>query len=118
MDTRDKIIERPELAAGAAVVTGYFDVLTPWHIAEIGAAKEGAPHLAAIVLPLSEGLLSQRARAELAASLRVIDYVIIHDGPVESLLAQLAPTRVVRLEDPDLRRRGELIQHVRERQIR
>lgn len=119
MDTRSKIVSDPLLARGATAVTGYFDVLRPWHMAELNAAKTAAGKLAAIVLPLENALLSQPARAELAASLRVIDYVIIaDDGNLETLLARLAPAATIRLEADDLRLRGQLIQHVKQRQIR
>ena len=119
MDTRSKIIADAGAARGAAAVCGYFDVLRPWHVAELARAKAAHGALAAIVLPLANELLSQVARAEMAASLRVIDYVIAAGpGELEAILARLEPAEIVRLEEADLRRRGELIEHVHRRQIR
>jgi hypothetical protein len=37
---------------------------------------------------------------------------------LDRLFAELKPVEIVRLEDVDLRRRGELIEHVRGQQIR
>jgi glycerol-3-phosphate cytidylyltransferase-like family protein len=119
MDTRSKIVSDPLLARGATVVIGYFDLLQPWHLAQLNAASSAGGKVAAVVLPLENALLSQRARAELAASLRMLDYVIIADDvDLETLLARLAPAATIRLEEDDLRRRGQLIEHVQQRQIR
>ena len=117
MDTRGKIVAAETLPALAihrpVAVTGYFDVLTPAHVAELEALAGGGK-LVAIVLPLEGELLSQRARAELAAALRAVDRVVAaEDSDPSRLLATLQPSRVVRLEAADLRRRSELIEDVR-----
>jgi hypothetical protein len=53
------------------------------------------------------------------AALRMIDYVIIAEaGEAQAILSRLAPAETVRLEETDLRRRGELIEHVHRRQTR
>jgi len=96
------------------LVTGYFDVLLAEHVGEL----EGLPRPVVVtVLPRSGELLSQRARAELAAGLRVVDYVVIADDTeAEALLARLRPARIVRMEEDDARRLRQLMEHVRNRQ--
>ena len=119
MDTRDKIISDPGEARHSTWVTGYFDVLRPWHITALERIKSGGNKLTAVILPLPDALLPQRARAELAASLRVIDYVILaEDETAAALLQRIEPENLLRLEKDDLQRRNELIDHVHKRQIR
>jgi bifunctional ADP-heptose synthase (sugar kinase/adenylyltransferase) len=119
MDTRSKILT----AAAAleleprplAVVTGYFDILRAGHARDLGQVRNH-PLLVA-VLPLAGELLPQRARAELVAALRVVDYVVIaDDGDVERLVDGLRPVEFVRLEAADARRARQLIEHVHRRQ--
>jgi bifunctional ADP-heptose synthase (sugar kinase/adenylyltransferase) len=101
------------------VVTGYFDPLLAWHARELESIRGRARAIAVVVLPLAGELLPQRARAVLVAALRVIDYVLIVDNEdLDKLFAELKPVEIVRLEDVDLCRRGELIEHVRRQQIR
>jgi glycerol-3-phosphate cytidylyltransferase-like family protein len=121
MDTRNKIVD----AAGChgkgpgTVITGYFDPLLAWHARELERIRERAGSLIAIVLPLADELLSQPARAAVVAALRMVDYVLIADNEdLDRLFAELKPVEIVRLENDDLRRRGELMQHVRRRHIR
>jgi bifunctional ADP-heptose synthase (sugar kinase/adenylyltransferase) len=121
MDTRDKIASAA--AAGAqkrlTVVTGYFDPLLAWHARELERIREEGGVLAVIPLPLAGELLPLRARAELVAALRMVDYVLIaENGDWERLIAEVKPAEIVRLEEDDLCRRDELIEHVRRRQIR
>ncbi len=117
MDTRSKILSlgaARRLAPPLAVVCGYFDVLRAEHVRELTEAKQGAAALLAIVLPLDDALLEQGARAELAAGLRVVDYVVAaNDRELEQLLESLQPARFARLDCADARRRRELIEHVR-----
>jgi bifunctional ADP-heptose synthase (sugar kinase/adenylyltransferase) len=131
VDTRSKILtgeaarERWGGARGlpgrpAIVVTGFFDVLRAEQIHELRAAREGAAGpLLAIVLPRAGELLEQRARAEMAAALRMVDYVVAADeAGAECLIASLQPAAVLRMEDADARRAAQLIEHVRQRQTR
>ncbi|MBV8841685.1 MAG: hypothetical protein JO307_02640 [Bryobacterales bacterium] len=79
MDTRTKIVPCSEAlriaAAGATVVTGYFDPMVAFHADRLQELKKpGAPLLVVIADPANP-ILPTRARAELAAALRVVDYV-------------------------------------------
>ena len=77
--------------------------------------------LLVVVLPLVGAILSQRARAEMVAALRVVDYVVTaEDGDVEKLVTGLRPVGFVRLEAAQARRYAlwarQLIEHVHRRQ--
>jgi hypothetical protein len=110
MDTRGKIVAVGEVPPGCTVVTGYFDVLLAADTRDL--AGLAAP-VAAVVLPLEGELLPQRARAELAAALRIIDYVVI--AADAAVVEQLRAARVVRLEAVQVQRARELKEHVRKR---
>ena len=101
------------------MVTGAFDLLLAAdarELAEIRASYPGAP-LLAVVLPVPGELLGQRARAELAAALRVIDYVVIaEDAALHALLDSLEPARLVRLEESQTARKRQLMEYVHSRQ--
>jgi bifunctional ADP-heptose synthase (sugar kinase/adenylyltransferase) len=121
VNTRSKIVDAAACCGNGPVivVTGYFDPLLAWHAQELESIRCRAGALAAVVLPLAGELLPQRARAGLVAALRMIDYVLVADNEdLDKLFADLKPAEIVRLEDDDLRRRGELIEHVRRRQAR
>jgi hypothetical protein len=123
MNTREKIVT-PSALDGLRVtlVAAYFDPLLDWHAERLASLRPTAETLAALVLPLEDELLPQRARAELAAALRVIDYVLIAPGSdrnaSEDVIRAVNPAQVFRLDEEDLRRRAELIVHVRSRQTR
>lgn len=90
------------------VIVGYFD---PIHAAQIRALKQLAPAEAITVAAIAEPpdpLLPQGARAELAAALEAIDYVVTD---VEGALA-LPGAVVSDIRQDDLRRREELMRHV------
>jgi glycerol-3-phosphate cytidylyltransferase-like family protein len=120
LDTREKIIDLDRAAAIAAgwrggevkwkLVAGYFDVLTPARVRELRHSSNGGP-LVAVVLDPPDPLLPSRARAELAASLRVVDYVLLSNG-VEELVTVLRPDEVIRAEAEDQNHSTELIKHV------
>ena len=118
MDTRNKILTAAAALAiprPFAIVTGTFDVLRAEHARELQEARSrsGAARLLVIVLPRSSELLPQRARAELVAALRAVDYVVAA-GPeeLEALIHALEPTRVVRLEVADDRRLQQLREQI------
>ena len=114
MDTRTKIVELDAIPRGATVVTGTFDVMRAVDARELAAL--GRP-LVVVVLPLADELLPQRARAELAAGLHMVDYVLItHDSHPEALLRALQPAALVHLEAVQADRKRQLMEHVHRRQ--
>lgn len=119
MDTRTKILPPDALPRAATLVTGTFDVIRAEdarELALIRARHPGRP-LIAVILPLPGEWLPQRARAELAAGLRMVDYVLNPDDrPLDALLASLQPAEVVRLEAVHADRKRQLMEHVHRRQ--
>jgi len=124
VDTRSKIVtleEAQALARPVAVVSGSFDVLRAEHARELQDARNNAAGgaLLVAVLPSSAGVLGQRARAEMVAALRMVDYVVTADyEDLDRIIRALSPTAVVRLEAADERRTRQLIEHVHRRQNR
>ena len=115
MDTRNKILSLDHALSrewpGLAIVAGSFDVLRASLIRELAAIRErtGARTLLAVVPPLENEILPRRARAELAAALRLIDYVVIADrAELERLAAVLKPLETVSLEAADRCRARQL----------
>ena len=108
MDTREKIITAAEAAqiADAMFVSGYFDPMTAAHAARIAELKDGRKLVVLIATP-ADPILSARARAELVAGLRAVDYVVDSPGGL---------TPKVRLEEEDAARLEKLIGHVHARQ--
>lgn len=103
-----------------AAVAGYFDVVLAADAAELEAvrAEARAATLVALVSSPPCPVLAPRARAEMVAALRVVDYVVVpENGPgLEALLAALAPDRTVRAEGAHQGRFAQLVQHVHRRQ--
>jgi len=99
------------------MATGYFDILRAAQIHELAAIRRrtGAAALLVVVLPRPHELLPQRARAELVAALRLVDYVLLA-GPeeVEGLRASLQPVELARMEEADAARLRELIGRVKQ----
>ena len=124
MDTRSKILTLEaalQLPRPFTVVTGYFDVLRAAHVRDLDEACALAPGRPLLVAVLSgvATLLDQRARAELVAALRVVDYVVTaEDRDLDRLIAAIPPSHLVRLEAADERRSRQLTEHVRSRQNR
>jgi len=118
VDTRNKILTLAaarRLPPPVAIAAGYFDVLRAEHARQLQALK-GQSRLLLAVLPLENALLDQRARAELAAALRVVDYVVpATREDLDALIQSLRPAAVARLEEDDARRRRQLIEHVQHR---
>jgi hypothetical protein len=126
MDTREKIIDLATAARIAAalrnrgdrlkLIAGYFDVLTPDHVRRMRGLSDGLPIMAAVLDP-PEPLLQPRARAELAAAMSMIDYVIPLQGAgLDQALEQIRPDEVIREETADGQRAQALIEHVHRRQ--
>lgn len=126
MDTRSKILTLEsalalEPARPLALVAGLFDILRTDHARDLAGVRSraAAATLMAVVLPDAQAVLSQRARTELVAALRVIDYVVAaNHAELDRIAAALAPAAVVRLEDADRVRLRQLIAHVHSRQAR
>jgi hypothetical protein len=111
MDTREKIVSEAEAvriaAAGATVVSGYFDPLVASHAARLASLKkDGVPMLVLISIP-PRPILDVQARAQLVAGLACVDHV-----------AETAsgPTPHFRLEPEDQARLNDLVAHVHARQ--
>ena len=126
MDTRNKIITLGQASRIAAdlrdrgvrwkLVTGYFDVLTVDLVRRLREVSGGATVIAGVLDP-PEPLLGARARAELAAGLSMIDYVLPLQGSgIEQVLDELRPDAIVREETADRRRQAALMEHVQRRQ--
>ena len=122
MDTRAKIIDLASAArlrrpgVRLKLVTGYFDVLTPDLVRRLRSLSDGG-RLIAVVLDPPNPLLPSRARAELAASLSMIDYVLLlPEVGLERSLEEIRPDEVVREETADGKRSRALIEHVHQRQ--
>jgi glycerol-3-phosphate cytidylyltransferase-like family protein len=124
VDTRNKILTpAAALALSPArplvVVKGYFDLLRAAHARSLDEIRRrtSAATLLAVVLPLHHGLLPLVARAELVAALRMVDYVLPGNcDDLDGLLSSLGPAETVSLEDADMRRVRQLIEHVHRRQ--
>ena len=120
MDTRRKILT-PEAARALrvpslAMATGYFDILRADHARALADLRQrtGAATLLAVVLPWKNALLEGRARSEMAAALRMVDYVVsIDESDLSALAAVLQPVELLRLEAVECRRARELAEHVR-----
>ncbi len=126
MDTTSKILS-PDSALSMkppqplVLVAGLFDILRESHVDYLVAvrAHTSAATLIAIVLPDDGAVLEQRARAELVAAMRMIDYVVAAtDADLDRIAGTLHPAAVVRLEDADRQRVRQLIEHVHSRQAR
>ena len=79
MDTRTKIVDTVPVA-DFDVIEGHFDPLLGAQAAQISRAKNSRP-LVVVVREPDAPLLPSRARAELVAELRAVDYVVI-GGPL------------------------------------
>ena len=124
MDTRTKILTPAALAAldpprPLLLVTGRFDILRVEAVEDLAAERRrtGAQSLMVVVRQFDGELAPVDARAEMAAALRVVDYVFIAENEdMESLDAGLQPIEIIDLEDADADRTRQLIEHVHKRQ--
>ncbi len=99
------------------MVTGYFDVLAAEHVRQLERARRDTG-LVVVLFDPPAPVLAARARAEMVAALRVVDYVVIAEEPgpaTQRLLEELEPAAIVRLEAEHARQSDELIAHVRQR---
>ncbi len=112
MDTRSKIIGIEEAArhTGHTAVLSTFDVLTAPRIRRLREIADRGRPLLAIVTEQPGSLLPLRARAELAASLAIIDVVVIVQEFVPGLFPNVLDER-----EPDERRTLDLIELIQRR---
>jgi bifunctional ADP-heptose synthase (sugar kinase/adenylyltransferase) len=123
VDTRTKILTPAAVASldlprPVLLATGRFDILRVELARGLAAARErsGARSLVAVVQPIEGEYAPLDARAEMAAALRMVDYVVIaQDGDVASLAASLQPVEMIHLEGAEAQRARQLIEHVRRR---
>lgn len=122
MNTRDKILSLDQARAAAAgtpvtAFVSHMEVLRADHIRKLEeAAKSGTGKLFLILTdPPAPPLTRLRDRAEVAAGLRMVDYVIPSDGGAQPALDAIQPQRIVQDEAEDRGRTRQLIEHVRSR---
>ena len=101
-----------------AVIIGHFDPMTAAHVVRIRDLRPETGLLAVIVTDPPDPILPQRARAELVAALRTVDYVVaaMHNTSAE-IVARLRPDEVIEEEAADLRRTQDLVAYVHGRQV-
>jgi bifunctional ADP-heptose synthase (sugar kinase/adenylyltransferase) len=100
MDTRTKIISRPDVTSRLAALAGsngrivtaggWFDVLQAAHGQRLSAAKREHARLIVFLYddcPKRRGLLDAWSRAQMVAALAVVDYVVICDEAEAASLA-------------------------------
>jgi glycerol-3-phosphate cytidylyltransferase-like family protein len=125
VDTRSKIVNARAAPPGGVLAVGYFEVPGVEHVRSLRDIRGRARPLVAVVLPAPHGrreLLSQQARAEMAAALRMVDYVLIAarpglPGDFEDLVRRLRPATVVPLDEAESGRMRRLIEHIQHGQI-
>jgi len=119
VDTRSKILTlaaAERLPGCVTLATGYFDVLRVEPARALAEARR--PLLVAVVRHAGE-ILDAAARAEMAAALRVVDYVVtIEHDDLDALTERLRPAAVLRLEASDQIGTRRLTDDVRRSQTR
>jgi glycerol-3-phosphate cytidylyltransferase-like family protein len=127
VDTRSKIVSASETSREGTLVVGYFDVLGVEHVRALCAVSTRGSRVVAVVLPDRDGarrtVAGQQARAEMAAALRMVDYVLIcarpgQSGDLEDLMKRLRPTEIVSLEEAESRWMHRLMEQVAHGQSR
>lgn len=127
LDTREKILTQAAAVATARrlrqegtpvkLATGLFDPVLAGHARRLEALTEDGAPLMVVVADPPRPILPARARAELVAALRVVDYVVLPDeGRLERLLTQLEAAEIARGEVADEGLTRDLIRHVHTRQ--
>lgn len=128
MDTRQKILTLEGALSKVAILraesvrfvaaSGTFDVLTADMATQLEQRSRRADKLFVLLINPENPLMPLHVRAELAAALRVVDFVVPVEGSVSDLVAQLQPAEWVRLEQQHQDSITRLIQHVIERHDR
>ena len=126
MDTREKIVSVSQARQVAQawrqegvpfhVVAGYFDVLQPEMVRDLRRLTERGARLFAVVLEPEKSILPAGARRELAAALRMIDYVVRTGADTaKDLLIAMHPDEIIHCEQKHKEIAERLIEHVFER---
>jgi len=117
VDTRRKIVGAGEAAniaaGGATVVSGYFDPLIAWHARWLAGFKKPARPLLVLIAMPEHPILPAGARAELVASLRVVDHVAEFSA---ELIHMLDGASIIRIENQDRELFQDLLELVHSRQ--
>jgi hypothetical protein len=126
LDTRHKIITLSQASALAEearrsgtppiAFVSHLEVLRAGHVRKLEEFAAAAPARLFLILTDPESpLVPIDARAELAAALRVVDYVIPSAGGAAPAVAAINPGLTVHDEEEDRVRTRQLIEHVRSR---
>ncbi len=123
LDTRDKIITldqaralAPDLARESVAFVTHMEVLQASHIRKLEElASTGSGKLFVILTDPESPWFRMQARAELAAALRVVDYVVPSAGGASAALSAIHPNLIVADEEEDRKRTRLLVEHVRRR---
>jgi bifunctional ADP-heptose synthase (sugar kinase/adenylyltransferase) len=124
LDTRHKILSAS--TAGEALrgepkrklLVGHFDPLYAAHARRLKEICADGEQIVVVLTDPPDPLLPAAARAELVAGLQAVAHVIVSDeNGIEELIHSLAPVEVLREGPGDERRTGDLISHVRARQV-
>ena len=114
MDTRSKILDPSEAIerlsgpnhASFLIARGSFDILRGEHCRRLAQEKKEPGELLVLVAADENPprtVLDARTRAELAAALEVVDYVVIlGEAEANGFISSLSPTRVIEPEIPPL----------------
>ncbi|MEX2262482.1 MAG: hypothetical protein WD696_11045 [Bryobacteraceae bacterium] len=125
IDTRRKILDAVQALALARqwrgegvrpiVVTGCFDLLHAAHARRLAAISKPGRPLLVIVSEPRDPVLPARARAELVAALRMVDYILLAEflPLADGLLTEMQAEKLEAVDDGQLT--GELIADVRRR---
>jgi glycerol-3-phosphate cytidylyltransferase-like family protein len=121
VDTRSKIVIASETPPEGTLVVGYFDVLGVEHVRALRTVRERGSRVIVVVLPDQDSavrtVVGQQGRAEMAAALRMVDYVLIcakpgQPGDLEDLMSRLRPKEIVSLKEAESRRMHQLMEQV------
>ena len=126
LDTRHKILNIGDAAtrirelqqSGQPVVAfvSHLEVLRAAQVRKLEQVAPGAPgKLMVIITEPASPLVTLQARSEVAAGLRVVDYVVPAPDGAAAALAAIDPGSRIDDEEEDRGRTRQLIEHVRSR---
>jgi hypothetical protein len=122
VNTREKILslDQARTAAAGIPVTAFvthLEVVRADHIRamETAAAASAPGKLFLVLTDPPSPLVALEDRAEVAAGLRMVDYVVPAAAGREQALDAICPRRIIEDEEEDCGRTRRLIEHVRSR---